>query len=692
MPQFNARDISWLSFNARVLQEAADSQVPLPLRIKFLGIFSNNLDEFFRVRVAGLKRAMEMKSKITAESFFEEPQKILDKINKLVIQQQDDFNIIWEKIQKEMAEQNVFIRTNSDLNFQQRTFVRNYFDEDVESNVIPILLDEKKPMPFLRDKSLYIGIAMWNKNDKKQKHFAIIEVPSRTIGRFTILPSTNGEKNVILLEDVIIENLPYIFSYFGYDEFSAHCFKVTKDAEFDLDNDVRTSFVEKIEKGLKNRRKGKPTRFVFDKNMDPHLLEFLIKKLSLSKKDSIIPGEKIHNFKHFMDFPDVFKNYIKPVERTSFIHPDFDNKHRVTDVILKKDVLLNFPYHSFVSVIDLLREAAMDPDVTTIHITAYRLASNSKIANALINAVRNGKEVTVMLELRARFDEEANIFWKERLEEEGVKVLVGIPNKKVHAKLCIIKKRVHNKMTQYGFISTGNFNEKTAKVYGDNMLMTSNSTIMADINRVFSLLKKPKQDPVLALEKCKTLMVCPQHMRNKIVSYIDKEIEEAIAGRKAEIIVKVNSLSDKELIKKLYEAAEAGVTIKLIVRGIYCAVNQKTFKKKIHAISIVDEYLEHSRIMYFYHGGKELMYISSADWMTRNLDYRIEAAVRINNKDLKKELKEILNIQLHDNVKARDIGKNLKNQYYENDKKPFRSQIEIYNYLKHKAENEASSN
>ncbi len=330
-----------------------------------------------------------------------------------------------------MAEQHVFIRTNSDLNFQQRAFVRNYFDEEVESNVIPILLDEKKPMPFLRDKSLYIGIAMWNKNDKKQKHFAIIEVPSRAIGRFTILPSTQGETNVILLEDVIIENLPYIFSYFGYDEFSAHCFKVTKDAEFDLDNDVRTSFVEKIEKGLKNRRKGKPTRFVFDQNMDRQLLEFLTKKLNLTKKDSIIPGEKIHNFKHFMDFPDVFKNYTKPVERTSFIHPAFsNNKQRVTDVILKKDVLLNFPYHSFVSVIDLLREAAMDPDVTTIHITAYRLASNSKIANALINAVRNGKEVVVMLELRARFDEEANIFWKERLEEEGVKVLVGIPNKR----------------------------------------------------------------------------------------------------------------------------------------------------------------------------------------------------------------------------------------------------------------------
>lgn len=686
MPLYNARDISWLSFNARVLQEAKDPNVPLPLRIKFLGIFSNNLDEFFRVRVAGLKRAMELNSKITAESFFEEPQHILDKINTLVITQQDDFNAIWEGILQEMKLQNVYISTHLDLNYQQKIFVRDYFDEEVESNVIPILLDENKSMPFLQDKSLYIGIAMWKKNSHHNKKFAIIEVPTRSNGRFTILPSTSTETNVILLEDIIIENLPHIFSYFGFDQFSAHCFKVTKDAEFDLDNDVRTSFVEKITKGLKNRRKGKPTRFVFDKEIDEDLLIFLIRKLNLSKKDSIIPGQKIHNFKHFMDFPNVFKNHIQPEERSSFIHPELLNQGRVTDVILNKDVLLNFPYHSFVSVIDLLREAAMDPHVTTIHITAYRLASNSKIANALINAVRNGKEVVVMLELRARFDEEANIYWKEKFEEEGVKVLVGIPNKKVHAKLCIIKKRVKDKMTQYGFVSTGNFNEKTAKVYGDTMLMTSNPIIMADINRVFSVLKNPKRDPILALEKCKNLMVCPQLMREKIEKYIDKEIEEAKAGRKAEMIIKVNSLSDKELIKKLYEAAEAGVDIKLIIRGIFCAVNQKSFKKKIHAISIVDEYLEHARIMYFHHGGKDSIYISSADWMTRNLDYRIEAAVKINDKKLKRELLDILELQLRDNVKSRNIGKNLKNTYYKNDEKPFRSQIEIYNYLKTKSE------
>ncbi len=384
-----------------------------------------------------------------------------------------------------------------------------------------------------------------------------------------------------------------------------------------------------------------------------------------------------------MDFPDVFKAYQKPLERTTFTHPEFANKQRVTDVIIKKDILLTFPYHSYDSVIDLLRESAMDPDVKSIQITAYRLASSSKIVNTLINAVRNGKDVTVMLELRARFDEENNLQWKERLEVEGVKVLLGIPNKKVHAKLCVIKKRVNNRTIQYGFVSTGNFNEKTAKIYGDHLLMTSNRAIMADINKVFNVLNKPKVDPTTILNTCKSLMVCPQFMREKIIAHIDKEIEEAKAGRKAEMIIKVNSLSDKTLILKLYEAANAGVDTKMIVRGIYCAVNQKSFKKKIHAISIVDEYLEHARVMYFYNKGAENMYISSADWMTRNLDYRIEAAVPILQKNLKKELKELLEIQLQDNVKARILDKNMRNEYVEADKnKKIRSQIEIYNYLK----------
>ena len=388
-----------------------------------------------------------------------------------------------------------------------------------------------------------------------------------------------------------------------------------------------------------------------------------------------------------MEFPDVFETYKKPIERTSFDHAKFVGK-RVTDVIQKTDVLLTFPYHNYTPVIDLLRESAMDPDVKSIHITAYRLASNSKIANSLIGAARNGKEVTVMVELRARFDEESNLIWKEILEQEGVKVLVGIPNKKVHAKLCVIKKRAHNKTIQYGFVSTGNFNEKTARIYGDHLVMTSDRGIMADINKVFHVLRKPKEDILPTLKTCKKLLVCPQFMREKIIAHIDREIEEAKAGRRSEMIIKTNSLSDRTLIEKLYEAAMAGVNIRLIVRGIYCAVNQKEFKEKIKAISIVDEYLEHARVMYFHSKGNEDLYISSADWMTRNLDHRIEVAAKITQKNLKKELKDILEIQLSDNVKARILDKKLRNEYVKNDHKEIRSQIETYHYLKSKVPKE----
>lgn len=681
---FNPRDITWLAFNERVLQEAMDQKVPLHLRIRFLGIFSNNLDEFFRVRVAGLKRAMDFKDKFITESFYQSPTKILQKINEIVIKQQQNFDKTWKKIQVEMADQKVFIKTAKNLTKEQEKFVVAYFDEIVESNVIPILLHDNSAMPYLRDKSLYLGIAMRKKEFQYESKFAIIEIPSRILGRFVLLPTEGPEKNVILLEDVIKFNLPHIFSYFGYEEFEAHCFKVTKDAEFDLDNDIKTTLAQKIEKGVKSRRKGKPTRFVFDKEMDKALLEFLIRKLNLSKKDSIIPGGKIHNFRHFMEFPEVFEKYKKPEERTSFDHPDLFGK-RVTDVIQKTDILLSFPYHNYTPVIDLLRESAMDPEVKSIQITAYRLASNSKIINALINAVRNGKEVTVMLELRARFDEENNLKWKEILEQEGVKVLVGIPDKKVHAKLCVIKKRAHNKTIQYGFVSTGNFNEKTAKIYGDHLLLTSDRVIMADINKVFTVLRKPKHDVVSELKSCKKLVLCPELMREKIIAQMDKEIEEAKAGRKTLIIIKVNSLSDRDLIQKLYDAARAGVVIKMIVRGIYCAINQKDFKEKIEAISIVDEYLEHSRIMYFYNKGHEDIYISSADWMTRNMDYRIEAAAKITQKNLKKEIKDQLDIQLSDNVKARILDKKMRNEYVSSGKIPIRSQIEIYHYLKNKS-------
>lgn len=678
------RDISWLSFNGRVLQEAEDETVPLSERIKFLGIYSNNMDEFFRVRVAGLKRAMILSEKDAKDIFFDTPQTILEELNRRVMRQQKRFDKTWQNIQLEMAKEKIFIKTARELDAKQQQFVRDYYEEEVESNVIPLMLDESRPMPYLRDKSLYLGIAMRRSDWEYETKLAAIEVPTRRNGRFILLPSPKTEKHVILLEDVIKFNLPYIFSYFGFDNFAAHSFKITKDAEFDLDNDINTTLVEKIEKGIKNRRKGKPTRFVFDQEMDSTVVEFLIKKLNLSKKDSIIPGQKIHNFKDFMGFPQIFKAKATPKTRTPFDHPDFDGHQRISDVLLKKDVLLSFPYHNFHAVIDLLREAAIDPDVQSIFVTIYRMAEKSKIANALVNAARNGKDVTVMLELQARFDEEHNLEWKERFEMEGIKVLLGLPNKKVHAKLCIIKKRANNKTVQYGFVSTGNINEKTAKIYGDYCLMTSNRNVMADINKIFHALKRSKLDIHQTLKPTNTLLVCPTNMRTSILTHIDYEIQEATAGRKGHMVVKVNSLSDKTLIKKIYQAAEAGVKVDMIIRGIYCAINQEKFKEPLNTISIVDEYLEHARVMYFYSAGKEIVYISSADWMTRNLDHRVEAALRITNKKIKNELIDMLAIQLKDNVKARILNNQLDNSYVVNDRPPLRSQVELYKYLRRK--------
>ena len=676
------RDISWLSFNARVLQEANDPTVPLKERIRFLGIFSNNSDEFFRVRVATLKRMLEFaeKRKKLNMHMEEAPQTILDQIQTIVLQQQNEFNRIWTGILKELKRENIHLVDEKHLTKEQQLFVKKYFDEEVRSNIIPLMIESLPQLPYLRDKSIYLGVVMRKKKSAYQQKYSLIEVPAKAVGRFILLPSKPHEKQIILLEDVIRFNLPHIFSYFEYDQFDSHVFKVTKDAELDIDNDVSTTFVEKIEKGLKNRRKGKPVRFVYDKEMDAGLLEYLIRRLSLNRKSNIIPGGRIHNFRHFMDFPDVFN--AKSTRRAAFTHAALQTSMRVTDVIVKQDVMLHFPYHSFNAVIDLLREAAMDPDVTSIKITAYRLASHSKVINALINAARNGKEVVVMLELKARFDEEANLEWKKILEEEGVTVLLGIPKMKIHAKLCIIKKRQGNKTIQYGFVSTGNLNEKTATIYGDHCLLTSNRNVMADINRIFHYLGNWKTG-IRHLQLCKTLLVCPLNMRRVFLTMIDREIRHAKAGKKAGIILKVNSISDALLIHKLNEAARAGVEIRMVVRGIFCALTDpKKTKGKVSAISIVDEYLEHARVIIFHNLGKEKIFISSADWMVRNLDHRIEAAVPINDPAICAELKDIIHIQLRDNVKARILDNELTNIYVPSaGKKRVRSQIETYHYL-----------
>ena len=683
MKNIIARDISWLSFNARVLQEANDTSVPLKERIRFLGIFSNNLDEFFRVRVATLKRMIQLGGKKGNMHLEEKPQQILDQIQTIVLEQQSEFNRIWENILVELNKEKIFLVSEAQLKKDQKAFVKKFFEEEVRSNIIPLMVESLPQMPYLREKSIYLGVVMHKKDSAYERKYALIEVPSKIVGRFVLLPSANDDKQIILLEDVIKFNLPYIFSYFGYDHFSAHVFKVTKDAEIDIDNDVTTTFVQKIEHGLKNRRKGKPVRFTYDKEMDAGLLEYLMKRLNLSRKDNIIPGGRIHNFRHFMDFPDVFRT--KNARRTSFTHPALQNTMRVTDVIIEQDVMLHFPYHSFNSVIDLLRESAIDPQVTTIKITAYRLASNSKVINALINAVRNGKEVIVMLELRARFDEEANLEWKETLELEGVKVLIGSPNMKVHAKLCLIKRRTGKKTVQYGFVSTGNLNEKTARIYGDHCLLTSNRNIMADINRIFRFIENPRTG-INHLKACKTLMVCPTGMRKQLLQMINAEIKNARAKKTASITAKLNSLSDVQLIQKLYDAAAAGVTVNLVVRGIFCAQTaQKRLKNRMHAISIVDEYLEHARVLIFHNNGKDKVFISSADWMVRNLDHRVEAAAVITDETIKQELMDIIHIQLRDNVKARVLDSHLENNYVSSTgKKKVRSQIETFLYLYNK--------
>jgi len=682
------RDISWLSFNARVLQEAADPSVPLKERVKFLGIFSNNMDEFFRVRVATLKRMAEIGGKKKLNMHLEEaPDKILEEIQLIVLEQQSDFNRVWEKILSELEREKIFLINEKQLNKEQQRYVQHYFEEEVRANIIPLMIESIPEFPYLRDKSIYLGVVLSRKDGSMRRKYALIEVPSKSLGRFIKLPSTPGENHIILLEDVIRFNLKNIFSYFAYDRFDSWVIKVTKDAEIDLDNDISTSLIQKIEKGVKNRRKGKPVRFVYDKEMDQGLIAYLIRRLDLSRKDVILPGGRIHNFRHFMDFPDVFTR--KSQRKKPLKHPLLLKTNRVTDVVLQKDIMLHFPYQTFDPVIDMLREAAIDPEVNSIKICCYRLASNSKVINALINAVRNGKVVTVMMELRARFEEEANLEWKERLEEEGVKVLISLSNLKVHAKICIIKKRTNGRNLQYGFVSTGNLNEKTAGVYGDHCLLTANRAIMADVNRLFIYLEKQKDGDQI-LKAMNTLIPCPTGLRKELEKLINREVKNAKNDIPASITLKMNSISDEDLISKLSEAAKAGVKVRMIVRGIFCMYTENPkFKEPVQAVSIIDEYLEHARVFIFHNGGDEKVYISSADWMVRNLDHRVEATCPVFDEDIKRVLKNILEIQLSDNVKARILDNDLSNKYVKSESgRKIRSQIEIYNYLQEKTLNQ----
>lgn len=678
------RDISWLAFNARVLQEANDRSNHLHDRLRFLGIFSNNLDEFFRVRVAALNKMLLLgkSAKMHLES---NPDRILKKIQQTVLTQQQEFDNTYADIISELEQENIFIKNEKQLTKKQKEFVTRYFEEKVRTQIIPLMIETIPQMPLLRDKSIYLACLLGKTHESMAQRYALIEIPTKVLPRFVIIPSDKGAMDIILLEDIIRFNLPMLFAPFGFDRFLGYIIKVTRDAELETDNDVNTNIIAELEKGLKNRKKGRATRFVYDRQIDPVLLNYLVKRLGLSKKDNLIPGGRIHNFKDFIDFPSsIFTNLRERPK--AFVHPLLQQPCRIMDIIEKRDVMLHLPYHSFDSVIDLLREAAIDPFVQSIRIALYRVAKNSKIVNALINAVRNGKDVTVVLELRARFDEEANMRWKAQLEEEGVKVVLGIPNMKVHAKICVIKKREFNRTRQYGFVSTGNLNENTATYYGDHTLLTTDRTIIADINRVFDYIEHPVKKAA-SIRTCKILPVSPVTMRKVMLANLDKQIRIAKKKQPASAVIKLNSLVDQVLIDKLYAAAKAGVDIQMVVRGICCAHTElKAAKGSLRAISIIDDYLEHARVFIFGTADDRQVYISSADWMVRNLDHRVEVACPIKNKDIQQELTDILEIQLAENVKGRILDNEQRNHYVhrEKDQTPIRSQEAIYNYLRNK--------
>lgn len=684
IPHIN-REISWLSFNERVLQEASDPSTPLIERLKFLGIFSNNRDEFYRVRVATINRLTKLGKK-AIDIYGDDPKELLHKLQRKVIEQQQHFEAIYQELLHELAKQNVFIINEKQLNKNQQDFVKDYFHNEVEGSLFPIMVDENKSFPYMKDKSGYLFVRLISTVAKQKNKYALIEIPSKTTSRFIILPQEKNKKYIILLDDVIRYNVHEMFSVFGYTTKEAINIKLTRDAELDIDQDVSKSMLEKISKSVKDRKKGLPVRFVYDSTMSKEMLAFIMKKLGMDKKDNAIPGGRYHNFKDFIRFPNIGEKKLMHEHPTPLLHKYLDNINTtILNVIKQKDILLHYPYHTYDHIITLLREASIAPTVESIKITLYRVADSSKIANALVNAIKNGKKVTVLVELQARFDEENNIYWANKLQEEGATVIYGVPGLKVHSKLFLITTRERGKEIKYAHIGTGNFNEKTARIYTDFSLLTSDKSITDEISAVFDFYTNNFKTGTY-----KHLAVAPFFMRQTFVNLIDKEIVNAKAGKTAYMILKMNSLVDKDMIEKLYEASQAGVQITLIIRGICSLVTEIAgYSDNIKAFSIVDKYLEHARVFIFANGGNEKIYITSADWMSRNLDSRSEVAVPILDPEVKKQIRDIIDIQLSGNTKVRILDRLQQNLYKKpkaNEKK-IRAQDEIYNYLKKDNEN-----
>jgi polyphosphate kinase len=668
---YRNKEISWLKFNERVLQEAESEEVPLLERIRFLGIFSNNQDEFFRVRVATLRRLSSLGKKATVFSG-ENPDEILRQIQAIVLQQHKRFEAAYVSIRNRLEKENVYIINEKQLDQEQGEFVNQYFIKEVRSKLIPIMLGQSEKSPNLKDDAIYLAVSLINRKTSKIK-YALIQIPSDTLPRFLILPEKNKKKYIIILDDVIRYELHDIFYIFDFDVINAYTIKVTKDAELDISDDLSESTLRKISKSLTKRKEGDPVRFVYDSEIPSEFLDYLLSHFKFSLTDTMIPGGRYHNFKDFMNFPLIGKRYrYKPLPPIN--HPDISYHTGILKTIQEKDIMLYFPYHSFDNYIDLLREASIDPRVEEIKITLYRLAKNSSVINALINAARNGKQVTAVVELQARFDEEANIYWSNRLKEEKVKVIYGVHGLKVHAKLCLISRKEKGILNHYGCIGTGNFNEDTTNVFSDLMLLTFEKKITHEVSQVFEFFEKNYK-----IGDFKHLLVAPFYLRDRLYQLIDQEIEHAKAGKEAYVHLKLNNLVDDKIVYRLYEAADAGVQIKLNIRGMFSLMPE--YSPRINAIGIIDRFLEHARIFAFCNGGQPVVYFGSADLMKRNMDHRVEVLCPVYDRETKENILKMLNIQWQDNTNARILDNDLNNERKGKEGRSIRSQIAFYRYL-----------
>lgn len=648
------RELSWLAFNDRVLQEAMDENNPLIERVRFMGIFSNNRDEFFRVRVASVSRMMELGKKARGK-LYDDPEELLNRISDKVVQQESRFLKTYKSLSYALGQAGVNLVDNKSLSPEQMDFVLNYFKEKVRPALVPLMLS-KRQAPELTDKSSYLAVRMEMENE--QVDYALIEVPSQILPRFLVLPEVDGQRYVMFLDDVIRLGLSQIFKIFPYKYIKAYAMRMTRDAELDIDEDIDESVLEKLSKSVNNRKKAQPVRFVHDKHMPMDLLNFLIKKLKL--KGNIIPSGRYHNLRDFMGFPDFGMKELCYENWTPSRHPELTNKQSLLEVLSEKDIMLNYPFQTFSHTIDILREAAIDPEVKEIKINMYRVASNSNIVNALINASKNGKRVTAVVELHARFDEEHNILISKKLQENGVRVIFGVEGLKVHCKLIVITRKKGDTTQYFAHVGTGNFHEKTARLYTDVSLWTSDPRISKEVYKVFDFFKSNYK-----LGTYNNLIVSPFNVRQKLTELIEGEMNNAREGKDAYIIIKLNNLVDEEMIELLYKASQAGVEIKMIIRGVCCLVpGVEGVSDNIEVVSILDRYLEHTRVLVFGNGGNELMYISSADWMGRNLDRRVEVAAPIYDDAIKAEIRQTLYFQLNDNQKARIIDEDQNTNIY----------------------------